>query len=136
MEITEAEFAAAQERMARQREAGHALSARYDRRRQRLIVRLHHGVEVAFAVDRIEGLAQAAPEDRAVIEISPSGLGLHFPRLDADVYLPALLQGVFGSRRWMAQLMGAAGGSARSAAKAEAARRNGRLGGRPRRDAA
>ncbi|MER8672015.1 DUF2442 domain-containing protein [Mesorhizobium sp. M1156] len=33
--------------------------------------------------------------------ISPTGLGLHWPQLDADVDVPALLQGVFGSKRWM-----------------------------------
>jgi hypothetical protein len=26
--------------------------------------------------------------------------GLHWPKLDADLYIPALMQGVFGSRRW------------------------------------
>ncbi|WP_352509685.1 MULTISPECIES: DUF2442 domain-containing protein [unclassified Mesorhizobium] len=31
--------------------------------------------------------------------ISPTGLGLHWPQLDADVDVPALLQGVFGSKR-------------------------------------
>ncbi|MBR5949894.1 MAG: DUF2442 domain-containing protein [Actinomycetaceae bacterium] len=51
-----------------------------------------------------EGLAGAAPGDLAEIEISPAGLGLHWPRLDADLYVPALLQGVFGSQAWMARL--------------------------------
>ncbi len=82
-----------------------------------------------------EGLAGASPDDLAKIEISPTGLGLHWPRLDADLYVPALLQGVFGSRSWMAAQMGAAGGKARSAAKSAAARKNGRKGGRPRRTA-
>jgi len=36
------------------------------------------------------------------IEITPSGYGIHFPKLDADLYLPALLQGFTGSRKWMA----------------------------------
>lgn len=35
-------------------------------------------------------------------QISPSGLGVHFPRLDADLYIPALLEGFLGSRRWIA----------------------------------
>jgi hypothetical protein len=35
---------------------------------------------------------------------------LHWPRLDADLYLPALMEGVIGSRRWMARVMGKAGG--------------------------
>ena len=70
--------------------------------------------------------------DLKTIEISPSGLGLYFPRLDADVYIPALLDGVFGSANWTARQMGASGGKARSTAKATAARENGKRGGRPR----
>ncbi|NBQ54825.1 MAG: DUF2442 domain-containing protein, partial [Proteobacteria bacterium] len=58
--------------------------------------------------------------------------GLHFPQLDADLYLPALLKGVLGSRRWMAQAMGKVGGRTITPEKADAARANGRLGGRPR----
>jgi hypothetical protein len=36
-------------------------------------------------------LETARPADLAVIEISPTGLGLRFPVLDADTYVPALL---------------------------------------------
>jgi hypothetical protein len=67
----------------------------------------------------------------SAIEISPSGLGLHFPALDADLYVPALLEGFLGSRHWMAEQLGKSGGQARSHAKTAAARANGRLGGRP-----
>jgi hypothetical protein len=65
------------------------------------------------------------------IEISPHGLGLHWPQLDAGLYIPALIEGAFGSRRWMKQI-GELGGSARSAAKAKTSRENGKRGGRPR----
>jgi hypothetical protein len=34
------------------------------------------------------------------------------PRLDADLYVPSLMEGVFGTRRWMAEAMGKAGGHA------------------------
>lgn len=71
----------------------------------------------------------------AKIEITPTGLGLHWPRLDADLYLPSLLKGVLGSPSWMAGLMGRMGGRVRSKAKAAAARANGRRGGRPRKAA-
>ena len=54
-------------------------------------------------------------------------------RLATDLYLPALLDGMFGSKRWMAMRLGEHGGRARSTAKAAASRRNGKLGGRPRR---
>jgi hypothetical protein len=60
------------------------------------------------------------------------GLGIHFPRLDADFHVPALLEGVLGSKAWMAARLGAAGGRARGGAKAAAARANGERGGRPR----
>jgi len=135
MAVTNRELKRAEARTQALREAGHAVTARYDRRSSRVVVGLNTGVQVAFPVSLAEGLAGAAPDDLAEIEISPTGLGLHWPRLDADVYVPALLQGVFGSRTWMAQQLGADGGRARSAAKAAASRENGRKGGRPRKTA-
>ena len=133
MAVTEAELAQAQARAAATRQAGYALTARYDRRTARVVVGLDSGLQVAFPVRLAEGLAHAAPADLAEIEISPTGLGLHWPKLDADVYVPALLQGVFGSKQWMAAQLGASGGKARTNAKSAAARENGRKGGRPRR---
>lgn len=109
-----------------------ALSARYDRRIDRIVVGLRSGIEISFEPKSAQGLEDARPAQLGKIEITPSGLGLHFPQLDADVYLPALLQGVFGSRSWMAQAMGQAGGMATTDAKARAARENGLRGGRPR----
>lgn len=126
-------FERASARAARRREAGPvAVAARYDRGRRRVVVSLSSELELAFPPQAAEGLADAAPADLAVIEITPSGLGLHWPRLDADLYLPALLDGSFGSRRWMAARLGTAGGRARSAAKAASSRANGKRGGRPR----
>lgn len=135
MAVSEAEFEQAKKRALVERTAGYVRAARYNRRRGCVIVQLSTGVEVAFPATLAEGLADASPEELAEIEISPTGLGLHWPRLDADLYVPALLQGVFGSRSWMASHMGAAGGRSRSLAKAAAARENGRKGGRPRRGA-
>jgi len=101
--ITEHDLELAEERMAKLREAGHAISARYDRRRSRIVIGLSTGVELTVPASLVEGLADASPEALAGIEISPAGLGLHWPVLDADLYIPALLQGVFGSKRWMAR---------------------------------
>jgi len=132
MDITDDDVRRAEARMlARTKSGARAVAARYDRRVSRVVVRLDSGLELAFAPHIAEGLAHARPDDLIEIEITPSGLGLHFPRLDADLYLPALLEGVLGSRKWMAQI-GHAGGAARSPAKAAAARENGKLGGRPR----
>ena len=80
-------------------------------------------------------LAGPDPADLAEIEITPSGLGLHWPRLDADVYVPGFMKGIYGTRRWMAALLGAEGGKSSSPAKAAAARTNGAKGGRPRKQA-
>lgn len=135
MELTDEALAAANRRgqAQRARQPG-VLKARYDRRTARLVLHLDSGLHVAFLPAQAQGLETATPDELAEIEISPSGLGLHFPRLDADLYVPALLEGFLGSQRWHAQQRGRLGGAASTAAKAEAARRNGRLGGRPRKD--
>jgi Protein of unknown function (DUF2442) len=112
-----------------------AVAARYDRGRGRIAVALSSGIDVMFGPENAQGLEGAKPAQLGIIEIGPSGLGLHFPKLDADLYLPALLDGWLGSRRWMAARMGEQGGRARSAAKRAASRENGKLGGRPRKAA-
>src|SRR5713226_3631625 len=109
-----------------------AITARYDRRSGRVVVGLSSGIDVMFSPEQAQGLEGAKPAQLGIIEISPSGLGLHFPKLDADLYLPALLDGWLGSKRWMAVRMGERGGRARSEAKRVASRENGKLGGRPR----
>lgn len=79
-----------------------AVSAHYDRRRHRVVIGLSSNVEVGFSPRDAQGLERARPSQLEEIEISPSGLGIHFPRLDADLYLPAILEGFLGSRKWMA----------------------------------
>jgi len=112
-----------------------ALAARYDHRTRRVVIRLSSRLEVAFSPRDAQGLEHATPSQLDEIEITPSGFGIHFPRLDADIYLPALLEGFLGSKQWMAKRLGAVGGRSRTAAKTMAARRNGKLGGRPRKAA-
>lgn len=127
------EFDHANARAAERRKAGPiAVAARYDRRIGRVVIGLSSGLEVAFSPRDAQGLEAARPADLDPIEISPSGLGLHFPKIDADLYLPALLEGFLGSKSWAAARLGERGGKAKSDAKAAAARSNGRLGGRPR----
>ena len=132
MAITDDVIEQAESRMATARDHAHAVAARYDRRTSRVIVRLHSGIELSIPPHLVEDLADATPDTLAEIEVSPSGLGLHWPQLDADLYVPALLEGQFGSKQWMACKLGTAGGRSRSPAKRSAARANGAKGGRPR----
>jgi len=110
-----------------------AVAAHYDRRNRRIVIQLSSNLDVSFSPDNAQGLEHAAPSQLEKIEISPSGLGIYFPRLDSDLYLPALLEGFFGSKKWMASRLGHAGGKSRSLAKKAASRAKCRLGGRPRR---
>jgi hypothetical protein len=116
-----------------QRDFPRAVSARYDRANGRVVVELSSKLAVSFRPGDAQGLEHAKPSELADIELSPSGFGIHFPKLDADFYVPALLEGFLGSRKWMAARMGEAGGKSRSKAKKKAARVNGLKGGRPRR---
>ncbi len=109
-----------------------AVSACYDRAARRICIELSSGVAIAFAARNAQGLEHGNAAQLSEIEISPSGLGLYFPKLDVDLYLPSLLAGFLGSKKWAAARLGAAGGRSESPAKAAASRRNGRLGGRPR----
>jgi hypothetical protein len=132
MAISETDFEAANRRMAdRLKCETRAVAAHYDAGRGRIVIELSTGADISFPAHRLEGLAGAAPADLAEIEISPAGIALHFPRLDADFALTPLLSGITGSRKWMAAQLGAQGGKSVSENKVRAAITNGRLGGRP-----
>jgi len=109
-----------------------AIAAYYDRKTENIIVKLSTGMGLFFSPRDAQGLEGATPAQLSDIEINSSGFGLHWPRLDADLYVPGLLEGTMGSQKWMAARLGAQGGKARSQAKRAAARANGALGGRPR----
>lgn len=133
MDITDKAFEAANQRAAVARKTfPAAVEVRYDRRVARIVIELASGLELAFSPKHVQGLEHAHPAELADAEITPSGLGIHFPHLDADLYLPALLEGFLGSKRWMASEIGKMGGKISTEAKAKAARENGKLGGRPR----
>lgn len=131
MAISEREIERTNQRMEEKRSGPIAVAAYFDRDRGRVVVSLSTGLELSFPPRIAQGLEHATPEELSLIEISPTGLGLHWPKIDADLYVPGLLTETMGSREWMAAQLGAAGGRARSPAKAAAARENGRRGGRP-----
>jgi len=124
-------------RRAKDRQAAipRAIAAHYDRASGRIVIHLSSNLDLSFSPRDAQGLENAKPSQLEEIEISPSGFGIHFPKLDADLYLPGLLEGFLGSKRWMASRLGQIGGKSRSAAKRAASKANGRLGGRPKKAA-
>jgi hypothetical protein len=131
-ELTDAEIDAALERgkVMRQSEP-RAAKARYDRGRGRIVVDLTNGCTFAFPARLAQGLESASDDELAAVEILGAGFGLHWEALDADLSIPGLLAGVFGTRAHMARIAG----RTTSPAKAAAARANGAKGGRPRKTA-
>jgi hypothetical protein len=129
VELTDAQIEAARERgrIAQQTEP-RAVSARYDAKAQRIVVELTSGATFAFPPALVQGLCDASPQELAEVVVSPIGYGLHWPRLDEDYSIPGLMNGIFGTAKWMA----ARAGRGSSEAKAAAARANGAKGGRPR----
>ena len=131
-ELTDARIDAAIERGQRARVTEpRAASVRYNRTLGRVIVELTNGCSFSFPPRLAQGLETATDDQLAEVEILGSGYGLHWEALDADLSVPGLLAGLFGTKAYMARRAG----QATSPAKAAAARANGAKGGRPARSA-
>ena len=119
------------ETAARDRIEPRAASARYDECADKLVVELRNGVELRIPTRMLQGVAGASAEQIATVEVTPSGYGLHWAALDADLSIPGLAAGIFGSEQWMSELARQMGRS-KSARKTSSSRANGAKGGRPR----
>jgi hypothetical protein len=96
-----------------------------------LIVGLNNGRRLALPVEELQGLEGATHKQLQNYELIGGGTGITWPDLDSDLYVPSLIEGRYGTKRWMAEL-GRKGGSATSEAKQASSRANGAKGGRPR----
>jgi hypothetical protein len=96
-----------------------------------LMVALTNGRRLVLPIEDLQGLEHATAKQLQNLEILGRGTGINFPDIDTGFYVPSLIEGVYGNRRWMSEL-GKRGGSARSEAKQIASRANGAKGGRPR----
>ncbi len=131
-ELTDVQIDAALERGRPERlHEPRAVSARYDRQLDRIVVELTNGCTFAFPPRLGQALHAATKVQLTQIEILDANYGLDWKELDADLSIPGLLSGLFGPRAFAAQHAG----RSRSPAKARAARANGAKGGRPRKKA-
>ena len=103
MDISDSDYEAATRRGEEmQKTFPAAVAVRFDATLGRIVISLSSGVDISFAPSDAQGLENAGSEDLSEAEISPSGFGVHFPRIDADIYIPGLLLGRMGSEAWMA----------------------------------
>ncbi len=107
------------------------VSAAYNAAADEVGLYFANGAHLEIPRRLLQGLGDATPAQLVDIQIAGPGTGLYWPQLDVAHYVPGLLDGVFGTRKWMAEL-GRRGGSVRTPAKAAASRKNGMKGGRPR----
>ena len=92
-----------------------AAAAHYDAATGRVVVHLANGCAYAFPTRHIQDLHDASGEDLAKIEVDGAGFNLRWPSLDVDLYVPALVNGIFGNRAWMARELARLAGQTRSA---------------------
>ncbi|MCK6442418.1 DUF2442 domain-containing protein [Elstera cyanobacteriorum] len=101
MELTDSDIEMAEARSKAQHARWpHAVKVRFNRHTRRVVISLSNGVEVSFSPKQAQGFETATDADLGEAEISPSGLAVFFPRLNADIYIPGLLQGSLGSELW------------------------------------
>lgn len=124
-ETTIAELEAARERGKVEMALG-ATAARYDRRRDAVILMMRSGAEATIPRVLIPVVADAGPRTAADVELSPLGTSLRFPRIDADFAVQGLIRRAFGVNE-----VNRIAGATKSPARAAASRANGLKGGRP-----
>ena len=116
---------------ARAKDPSAIVDARYDAARDALDLEFRSGGVITIPRRVVPGLAGASRSALDAVRVSPAGDALSWQSLDVDVYVPGLVERVFGTRLF-ARATGQRGGLRRSTAKADAARANGAKGGRPR----
>src|SRR5271155_337603 len=79
-----------------------ASSAHYDRATGRLVIDLTNGCTYAFPTRLVQDLQGASEASLEAVQVDGLGFDLHWPNLGVDLYVPALVSRIFGTREWMA----------------------------------
>lgn len=81
-----------------------AESAKYDHKTKRLVLNLKNGTTLLVPVHLIQGLQS---DDEALLsdfQLMIEGSQIHWDKLDVQFYVKSLLDGVFGTPKWMESL--------------------------------
>ncbi len=100
--------------------------------RDYLTLHLNNGHRYLIPREDLQGMEEGAIDAIRDVRVIGGGTALHWPQLDLDFYVPALLKNTYGNMQWM-QHLGRKGGSAKTELKRRSAQENGAKGGRPRR---
>ncbi len=68
-----------------------AKAVRYDAERVRLVIELVSGAMLDIPLPMTERLSKASERERSVMALAPFGLGIHWPLVDEDLYVPQLV---------------------------------------------
>jgi hypothetical protein len=79
-------------------------SARYDRKTKRLVLNLKNGTTLLVPVQLIQGLQTDDEELLNDFQLVIEGSQIHWDKLDVQFYVKSLLDGVFGTKKWMESL--------------------------------
>jgi hypothetical protein len=84
-----------------------AVDTWYSTESEHIFIRLNNRALMGFPYYLLEGVQNSTPQQRAEVELTPTGSGLHWESLDADLSVSQLVAGVFGSKKWMDNLTNA-----------------------------
>jgi hypothetical protein len=136
VDVTDAQLKAAEARGREMLETEpRAVAAHFDPATGRVVIDLVNGCTYAFPAHLVQDLSGASLDALADVEVDGLGFNPHGPALDTDLYVPALVTRICGTRAWMIRALARVAGQAPSPAKAAAVRSNGARGGRPRKRA-
>lgn len=126
---TDAEMAAGHARY-REEQRGYAVSLRYDRNDDTFLLALRSGSRLTIPRSAIAELRDVSTEGIESVILSPEGGAVCYAPLDIAISVPGLVREMTGATGWLSR-----GGSTKTPAKAQAARKNGAKGGRPKKAA-
>lgn len=75
-----------------------AVSVKYDKRNDRIVVKLDNDFRFSFDPSRVRGLDTAPRNNLSSVSVQGTGSTLHFPLLDADYSVSRLLERFLGPR--------------------------------------